>query len=66
MDIPVPKPTPNPREVAVEEAFNKLIDKAQSMGMPVRKVGLEYLPTQELKRNFIDSCRAILEALKTE
>lgn len=70
MEVNIPKPemTDYQRvEIATENAFNALVDEAVKIGLPVVKpMGLMYLPTQELTRQFQEVCRAILESLKAE
>lgn len=51
-------------QVATENAFGTLIKVAREMGLDVSPVmGLMYLPSQELTRNFQEACKAILLAL---
>lgn len=60
--IHVPKPASTPEgkeQFAIEVALNALLEKA---GAP--RIGLLYLPDQELTRNFQEACRAILSALQ--
>lgn len=66
--IPVPDPPADEyaaKNTATEFAFNELMRQAKASGLPIGPVmGLMYLPTQELTRNFQTACRAILDALK--
>ena len=66
MDITVPQPAkPNPVAFSTEIAFNALVNEAIKLGLRINKpMGLLYLPTQELTRNFQDACKAILVALQ--
>ncbi len=51
-------------QIATEEAFNELVKQAKALGLDVSAVmGLVYLPTEQLTRDFQQACRAILLAL---
>ena len=67
MNIEVPQPEMTDYSkvnFATEVAFNALLKEAKTLGLQVAPVmGLMYLPTQELTRQFQDACRAILLAL---
>ena len=68
MDIKLPKepgPTDYGRaQFATEVAFGSLLGQAKKQGLDVAPtMGLMYLPTQELTRNFQNACREILLAL---
>ena len=53
--------------IATEQAFKALLDGAVNLKLPIdRPMGLMYLPTAELTRNFQLACRAILAALATK
>lgn len=50
---------------ATEVAFGALVQAAKLRGIPVGPVmGLMYLPTADLTRQFQEACRAVLDALK--
>jgi len=67
MEIAMPEPKMSDYEranFATEVAFNVLTKQAKTLGLPMLSVmGLLYLPTQELTRNFQEACHAILLAL---
>lgn len=70
MTIKVPKPEMTDYErarFATEVAFNELVKQAKAMGLQISPVmGLMYLPTQALTRQFQDACKAVLLALTPE
>jgi hypothetical protein len=50
---------------ATETAFNELINESRKLGLPLDPVmGLMYLPSQEVTRQFQEACRAVLSLLK--
>lgn len=67
MKIDVPQVTKTDylrAEEATDNAFSALLTEAKARGLTVAPVmGLMYLPTQDLTRNFQEACRAILMAL---
>ena len=67
MEIEVPKPEMTDygrAQIATENAFGALVSTARKMGLDVSPVmGLMYLPTQEMTRDFQQACRTILLAL---
>lgn len=51
-------------QFATEVAFSSLIDQGKKLGLPLNPVmGLMYLPSQEVTRQFIDACRAVLASI---
>lgn len=67
MKIAVPQPVVDDYakvQFATEVAFTALVKQAKDSGLNVSTaMGLMYLTTQELTRNFQEACRAILTAL---
>ena len=60
----LPDETPYEKDsVAIEIAFGALVSEKNGLNLnPV--MGLMYLPTQELTRNFQQACQAILDSLR--
>lgn len=67
MEINVPEPKMDDYgkvQFATEVAFGSLISEANKLGLPVQPVmGLMYMPTQEVTRQWQEACRAVLAAL---
>lgn len=52
-------------DFATEVAFGSLIAEARKLGLSLGPVmGLLYLPSQELTRQFQNACRAVIASLK--
>jgi hypothetical protein len=67
--IPVPHPQLTDQgkvQIATEIAFASLLAEAAKLGIPLLPtMGLMYLPSQEVTRKFKDSCRAVLDSLRS-
>lgn len=62
---PLPETDPQKMDTATEEAFNALMDAAIRLGLPInRPMGLMYLSTAELTRNFQIACRATIASVE--
>ena len=68
--LPVPRPEMTDYakvQIATEVAFGALLSEAKKQGLPVLSVmGLMYMPTQEVTRQWREACRAVLGALGVE
>jgi hypothetical protein len=68
MIINIPEMTPMEDyakvQFATEVAFGQLLAEAKKLGLPLNPVmGLMYMPTQDVTRQWQEACRAVLDAL---
>lgn len=65
IEVPKPEMTDYAKvRTATEIAFGTLLSEAKRLGLPVLPaMGLMYMPTQEVTRQWQEACRAVLAAL---
>ncbi len=66
IDVPEPETTDAGRVVvAIELAFDALVNGAARLGLPLNPVmGLMYMPDPAITQEFQRACRAVLESLR--
>lgn len=66
IEVPAPVMTDEAKlNFATECAFTALVINAKHPGLPLKSVlGLMYLPSQDLTRQFQEVCRAIIASLE--